>query len=189
MTAAGGEAALPEAGPERAPSLPRRMACFVYESMLLFGVSLVPGALGALFFAQTGQRHPLQSETVLRVFAWVLYGVYFVWFWSARGQTLAMQTWHLGVVSAAGQRLTQLRALARYAACCIAWFTLPTVAALALHLAPWPSLGLTAAWIGVYALLALAEPQRQFWHDRFCGTRLIDARGTAAPLWLRPRPR
>jgi uncharacterized RDD family membrane protein YckC len=189
MTAAGGEAALPEAVPRRAPSLLRRMACFAYESTLLFGVGLVPGALGALFWAQTGQRHPLQSETALQVFAWVLYGVYFVWFWSARGQTLAMQTWHIGVVSATGERLSQRRALARYAACCIAWFALPTLAALVLQLAPWPSLALTAAWIGVYALLALAEPQRQFWHDRFCGTRLIDARGTAAPSWLRPRPR
>ena len=190
MTEAGGEAGLAAAGPERAPSLRRRMACFVYESMLLFGVSLVPGALGALFFAQTGQRHPLQSETALRVFAWVLYGVYFVWFWSARGQTLAMQTWHIGVVSAGGQRLTQLRALARYAACCIAWFALPTLAALVLHLAPWPSLALTAAWI---ARLRPARPRR-------AGSASSGTTGSAAPAWstraaraappwLRPRPR
>ena len=58
------------------------MACFVYEATLLFGVALIPGVLGAVFLAQTGQRHPLQSDTALRVYALVLYGVYFVWLWS-----------------------------------------------------------------------------------------------------------
>jgi len=172
-----------------APSLARRMACFVYESMLLFGVSLVPGVLGALFFAQTRQQHPMQGETALRLFAWVLYGMYFVWFWSARGQTLAMQTWHIRIVSTTGEPLTQPRALARYVACCGAWFAPATITAAALHLQPWPSLGLTAAWIAAYALLALAEPGRQFWHDRLCGTRLVDTRRNAEPGWLTPRPR
>ena len=184
----GGAGPAPEVTPVRTPGLTRRMACFVYEAMLLFGLGLIPGVLGALFFAQTGQRDPLQSETVLRIFAWVFYGVYFVWFWSARGQTLAMQTWHIRLVCASGERPTQVRALARYIACCVAWFAPATIAAGVLHLRPWPSLGLTAAGIAIYALLALAEPSRQFWHDRLCGTRLIDARnGTAGAL--RPRPR
>ncbi len=67
------------AGRAATPSLARRMACFVYEATLLFGLALIPGALGAFFLAQTGQRHPLQSDTALRVYALVLYGVYFVW--------------------------------------------------------------------------------------------------------------
>jgi uncharacterized RDD family membrane protein YckC len=184
----GGAALAPEATPVRAPGLMRRMACFVYEAMLLFGLGLIPGVLGALFFAQTGQRDALQSETVLRVFAWVFYGVYFVWFWSTRGQTLAMQTWHIRLVGASGERLSQSRALARYVACCVAWFAPATIVAGVLHLRPWPSLGLNAAGIVAYALLALAEPNRQFWHDRLCGTRLIDVRRDSAN-GLRPRPR
>lgn len=175
-----------DVAPMRTPGLARRMACFVYEALLLFGVSLIPGILGALFLAQTRQHHPLQSETALRVFAWIFYGVYFVWFWSARGQTLAMQTWHIRLVWASGTRLTQRGALLRYIACCIAWFAPATIAASALHLKPWPSLGVTAAGIAAYALLALAEPSRQFWHDRLCGTRLIDARDSGPP---RPHPR
>jgi uncharacterized RDD family membrane protein YckC len=165
------------------------MACFVYEALLLFGLGLIPGALGAAFFAQTGQRGLLQSETALRVFAWIFYGIYFVWFWSARGQTLAMQTWHIRLVRASGERLTQRRALVRYLACCVFWFAPATIAASLLHLKPWPSLGLTTAGIAVYALFALAEPGRQFWHDRLCGTCLVDARGEAAADRLRPRPR
>ena len=104
------------------PSLLRRMACFVYEATLLFGIALVPAVLGTLFFAQTGQDHPLQSEGVVRIFALVIYGIYFVGCWSVRGQTLAMQTWRIRVVTAEGARVGQARALVRYVACCIAWF-------------------------------------------------------------------
>ena len=166
------------------PSLARRMACFVYEATLLFGLALIPGALGAVFVAQTGQRHPLQSENALRLFALVIYGVYFVWLWSTRGQTLAMQTWRIRLVTAAGAPLTQARALARYLVCCAAWFGPATLTSSALHWPPGRSLGAVAAGIAGWALLALLEPERQFWHDRLCGTRLVNALPRAA---ARPR--
>jgi uncharacterized RDD family membrane protein YckC len=162
------------------------MACFVYEAMLLFGLALIPGVVGALFFAQTGQRHPLQSDTALRVYAFVLYGAYFVWFWSARGQTLAMQTWRIRLVTVGGAPLSQARALARYAACCVAWFGPPLALAAALHWSPAISLAAVGAWFSIYALLALLAPERQFWHDRLCRTRLVAA---GEPPGLRPRPR
>ena len=85
------------------PSLKRRMASFVYEGLLLFGIGLIPGALGALFVALTGHQHPLQSDTALRLITLLIYAVYFSWFWSARGQTLPMQTWHIRVVTAKGE--------------------------------------------------------------------------------------
>ena len=163
-------------GPGATPSLLRRMACFVYEATLLFGLGLVPGVIGAVFVAQTGQSHPLQSETALRLFALLFYGVYFVWLWAARGQTLAMQTWRIRLVTTGGGAISQGRALGRYAACCAAWFLPASLVASAAHLGPWPSLAATALGIAAYALLALAEPTRQFWHDRLCGTRLIDVR-------------
>ena len=165
------------------------MACFVYESMLLFGIGLIPGAVGAIFVAQTGQRHPLQGELTLQLFALVLYGIYFVWFWSARGQTLAMQTWYIRITTVEGAPLSQTRALARYALACLAWFAPATLLAAALHLAPWPTLGLVGAGIVAYALLALAEPRRQFWHDRACGTCLVDVRGQDRAGWIRSRRR
>ena len=161
-------------GAVKAPSLRRRMAAFVYEGLLLFGIGLVPGAVGALFFALTGQHHPLQSDTALRVITFVMYAVYFTWFWSMRGQTLAMQTWHIRVVTADGEPLSQRRALCRFIAAC-AWFA---PAALLAHLNRWTGWSaIAAAAVGVvaYALLALLHPQRQFWHDVLCGTRLIAA--------------
>ena len=161
-------------GAVKAPSLRRRMAAFAYEGLLLFGIGLIPGAVGALFFALTGHDHPLQSDAGLRVIAFVIYAVYFTWFWSVRGQTLAMQTWHIRVVTADGESLSQARALCRFVAAC-AWFA---PAALLAHLNGWTGWSaLVAAAIGVvaYALLALLQPQRQFWHDVLCGTRLIAA--------------
>jgi len=104
------------APPGATPSLARRMASFVYEGLLLFGIGLIPGAIGALFVALTGHEHPLQSDTALRIITLVIYAVYFSWFWSARGQTLPMQTWHIRVVTADGRPLSQIRALTRFVA-------------------------------------------------------------------------
>lgn len=156
------------------PGLLRRMASFVYEGLLLFGLGLIPGALGALFVGLTGHRHPLQSDAALRVFTFMLYAVYFVWFWSARGQTLPMQTWRICIVTADGRRLTQARALLRFMAAC-AWFA-PAVALAAFNgWSAWQSLSAVGVGVVAYALLALLHPQRQFWHDAACGTRLINA--------------
>ena len=179
MTPEGEAPPVARVGP--APSLARRMICFVYETTLLFGIALVPAVLGTLFFAQTGQGHPLQGEHVVRAFALVVYGIYFVGCWSLRGQTLAMQTWRIRVVSAAGGRLSQVRALARYVACCIAWFAPAMLVAALLELRPWPTLAAVALGIALYAVLALAAPGRQFWHDIVCGTRLVDTRGEPVP--------
>ncbi|MEP7101741.1 MAG: RDD family protein [Burkholderiales bacterium] len=158
-----------------APSLKRRMASFVYEGLLLFGIGLIPGAIGALFAALTGHQHPLQSDASLRLITLMIYAVYFSWFWSKRGQTLPMQTWHIKVVTAQGGPLSQPRALLRFIAAC-GWFAPAALIASLNHWTRWQGLGAIAVGVIAYALLALLHPQRQFWHDALCGTRLIDAR-------------
>ncbi len=168
-------AGMPADVPGPTPSLTRRMACFVYEGLLLFGIGLIPGAIGAIFTALTGHQHPLQSDTALRVIAFVIYGVYFTWFWSARGQTLAMQTWQIRVVTSDGGPLTQARALARYFASC-AWFAPAEVLRLLNGWTGWHALAAFGVGVVAYALLALLHPQKQFWHDAVCGTRLITSR-------------
>jgi uncharacterized RDD family membrane protein YckC len=163
-----------------APSLRRRMACFTYEGMILFGLGLIPGAVGALFVALTGQSHPLQSETALRIFAFVVYGVYFTYFWARRGQTLPMQTWHIRVVTLSGDRLSQPRALARYLVACL-WFAPAALIATLNHWTRWDALVAVAIGVIGYALLALLHPQHQFWHDAICGTQLVDAKPQPRP--------
>ena len=92
------------------PTLKRRMACWVYEGMLLFGVVFIAGYL---FGTLSQTRNAMDNRHGLQAFLFVVFGIYFVWFW-AKGQTLAMKTWHIRVVDDAGQAISQKRALARY---------------------------------------------------------------------------
>lgn len=152
------------------PGLARRMAAFVYEGVLLFGVLFVAAYL---YSTLTQQRHALQGQTGLQAFVFVVLAIYFVLFWSRGGQTVAMRAWHVRVVTFDGRPLTQARALARYFASWI-WFV-PALAAAwlaGLH-RPAEIFGLMLAGIAAYALLSFAHPDRQFWHDALCGTRLV----------------
>jgi uncharacterized RDD family membrane protein YckC len=157
----------------RAPGLNRRLACFVYEGVLLFGVLMVAGYL---YSSLTQQRHALQGQWGLRAFIFLVLAIYFAWFWSHGGQTVAMKTWHIRLVDASGRPVTPARALLRYLMSWI-WF-MPALAAVwlsGLH----GGLPLTAiVTVGVigYALLSRLHPQRQYWHDVVCGTRLVDTR-------------
>ena len=155
-----------------APGLARRMACFVYEGMLLFGIGLIPGALGALFMAVSGSRPGATSDAVLRVLTFALFGAYFVYFWSRRGQTLPMQTWHIRLVGPDGRPPGRGRALARFFAACL-WFAPASLVAATNGWTRWQSLAAIVVGIAVWALLALLHPQRQFWHDAICRTRLV----------------
>jgi uncharacterized RDD family membrane protein YckC len=151
-------------------SVRRRMAAFVYEGVLLFGVVFVAGYLYA---AVTQQRHALQGQTGLQVVVFVVLAAYFVTFWSRGGQTVAMQAWHMRLVTAGGDAVKPLRALARYLLAWL-WFAPALIAA---HLAGLRSATqiFTLLLVGVvaYALLAFLHPQRQFLHDAVCGTRLV----------------
>lgn len=162
------------AGPT--PGLARRLACFVYEGVLLFGVVMIAGYL---YSSLTQQRHALQGQLGLQLFLFVVLGIYFVGFWSRGGQTVAMRTWHIRLVTAAGAPVSQPRALARYLLAWI-WFV-PALAAAALAglNSAGAIFGLLTAGVLAYALLAKMHPERQFWHDVVCGTRLIDWRPAA----------
>lgn len=148
----------------------RRMAAFLYEGVLLFGVVFVAGYLYA---AVTQQRHALQGHTGLQVFIFVVLAIYFVTFWSQGGQTVAMRAWNVRLVTASGAAVTPLRALSRYL---LAWLWFAP-ALLAAHTAGLRSAAQIFAlmFVGViaFALLAFLHPQRQFLHDVVCGTRLV----------------
>ncbi len=154
-----------------APSLWRRMACWMYEGVLLFGIVFAAGWL----FSTLGQMRDAMDarRPLLQAFLFVLFGIYFTWFW-AKGQTLAMKTWHIRIVDRAGRPLTQGRALLRYI-CSWLWF-LPPAAALA-PFKPTPGeIGVVMlGWVTLWALLSRFHPQRQFWHDALAGTRLVAA--------------
>ena len=161
-------------GSLEAPSLRRRMACWLYEGTLLFGVVFLVGVLFTTSyvlssFVQSGNA--LDNRYVQQALVFVAFGIYFGWFW-AKGQTLAMKTWHIRVVDRHGNALTQGRALWRYV---LSWvWLLPPLAVGGLMHLPGPQLSvLFVGWVVVWALLSRFHAQRQFLHDALAGTRLV----------------
>jgi uncharacterized RDD family membrane protein YckC len=126
-----------------APSLKRRLASLLYESILLFAVAflgtwLFQFAAGSFNLVE-GWRH-----TALQLFLLALFAAYFLWCWLRGGQTLPMKTWRIRLVG-----VTPPKALLRFV---YALFLMPT--------------GVSVVW-------ALFDRERQFLHDRLAGTRLV----------------
>ncbi len=152
-----------------APSLRRRMACWLYEGMLLFGVVFIAGYL---FGTLSQTKNALDNRHALQGFVFVVFGIYFVWLWS-KGQTLAMKTWHIQVRDLANLPLSQGRAFVRYLFSWL-WFLPPLLASWVFGLQGSESLVIVLGWVAVWALLSRFQPRRQFLHDVLAGTQLVD---------------
>lgn len=141
----------------------------LYEAMLLFGVVFISDWL---FSTLLQQRHALHLRHAGQAWLFLIIGLYFVWFWTHRGQTLAMKTWRLRLVTAAGGEVGTKRAISRYL---LAWlWILPGLAlAWAVDARTWALLLIPAANILLWALTAYLDPQRQFLHDRIAGTHVV----------------
>ncbi|MDX9706864.1 MAG: RDD family protein [Azospira sp.] len=127
----------------------RRLAAMCYElllvtAVLLFALVVPHMLLGAFASIQA-------SSTAIKLHAFIVLMVYFVWFWVNGGQTLAMKTWRLRVVDASGSRLRPAQAVLRF-------------------LAAWPSIAL-----GIGIVWALFDRDGCFLHDRIAGTRIVAA--------------
>ena len=150
------------------PGLRRRMACWLYETILLFGV----GFAAMLLFAVLGAAlHTAMNGLSMVVALFVIFGVYCVWFWS-KGETLAMRTWHIRIVDTHSQPITQERALLRYGLSFL-WI-LPPLLIHGLLSLNWGELALICTgWIAFWAWSSRLHPNQQFWHDAWAGTRLV----------------
>jgi len=157
-----------------APSLRRRMACWLYEGTLMFGVVFLVGVLFTTSyvlssFTQSGNA--LDNRYLQQALVFVAFGIYFGWFW-AKGQTLAMKTWHIRVVDRHGNALTQGRALWRYVLSWL-WLLPPLAVAGLMRLSGQQLSVLLVGWVVIWALLSRFHAQRQFLHDALAGTRLV----------------
>ncbi len=168
-----------------APSLLRRMACWLYEGSLLFGVIFGTGffvfglvfAIGHLVPSLGAVRDVVNNRIALQLYVFLLLAAYFIWFWT-KGHTLAMKTWHIRVVDRQGSPLTRGRALLRYMLSWL-WLVPPLAAGSWYRLSAGELTVITVGWVLIWAILARFHPQRQFWHDAWAGTRLVHF--TAAP--------
>ena len=151
----------------KTPSLRRRMACWLYEGILMFGVVFIADYL---FSTLTQTRHAMDNRHAQQAFLFLIFGIYFVWFWS-HGQTLAMKTWDIRVTDLQGRPLSQQRALLRYVLAWV-WFLPPLAVSWIFTVEVRQALVLAGGWIAIWAILSLFHPQRQFLHDALAGTRL-----------------
>lgn len=160
------------------PGVLRRMAAFLYEGVLLFGVLFLAAWLWSTL---TQQRHALQGQHGLQAFLFLVLGIYFSWFWSHGGQTVAMKAWHLRVVDRNGHTLSQARALLRYVLAWL-WFAPALILIGLTGLQGGGAIsGSLAMGVLAYALLARLHPQRLFLHDLLAGTQLITQRPAVRP--------
>ncbi|WP_374659494.1 RDD family protein [Inhella sp.] len=158
------------------PPVRVRIACGIYEGLLLFGVLAGAGLLYGVLMRPSGSS---SWGWGFSVFTLAVTAIYFSWFWS-KGETLAMATWHLRLQRRGeAQPPRPAQALLRFAISLLA--VLPALAAIG-----WT--GLTsqkaAAWTVLlvnvlgYALLARLHPSRQFLHDLVSGTEMVTLRRT-----------
>ena len=133
--------------PEATPGMARRLACMLYESLVVFAVLLIGFLLPQIVLNAFGV---VVSGKLLWLHTLALLMIYFVWFWLNGGQTLPMKTWKLVLIGDDGRRLRPLQAVLRY-------------------LVAWPSVLLCG--IGIF--WAFFDKDRQFLHDRIAGTRIV----------------
>jgi len=138
----------------------RRLASMLYESLLLLGVLSVAFMLPHLALGM-GYEIVLPGPILFLHLAGVM-GFYFVWYWRHGGQTLAMQTWRLRIVSVDGNPPELKQLLLRYAL-------------------SWPSL----LFYGIGLIWAIFDRDRQFLHERLSSTRIIFVPPTTA---VKPPP-
>jgi uncharacterized RDD family membrane protein YckC len=130
------------------PGIRRRLASATYDALLLIGVVtatlLVPHILIGLAFKITAPALVLGGHLL------IVLACYFLWYWRHGGQTLAMQTWKIRLISITGSTPSWQQLLLRF-------FMM------------WPSIG----FYGAGLLWAFFDRDRQFLHDRLSGTRIV----------------
>lgn len=129
------------------PSFWRRTVCLIYELLLLLAVLFIASFLFHLIFRDT---QAVYFRPLFQFYLLVIMGYYFTWFWTHGGQTLAMQTWKMRVISMDGKSLNKKQAITRFL------------------------LAVTGIFLfGIGIIWALFDREHQYLHDRITGTRII----------------
>lgn len=141
----------------------------LYEAMLMFAVLFISGWL---FSVVLQQRHALYLRTAMQDWLFLVIGLYFVWFWTHSGQTLAMKTWRLRLETCDGKEVKIKRAIGRYILSWL-WILPGLAAAWGLGAKNWMLILIPTVNVLLWALAIYLDPQRQFLHDRIAGTRIV----------------
>ncbi len=133
-------------------SFPRRMAAVLYDTMLIGITTAIIGGIIATSISHLAgiELHPGSPLSNLLflldlVIAFLLFG----WFWTHGGQTLGMRAWKIKVVTDDGSPFQWPHAFFRYVGALFSWMAL-----------------------GVGFWIAIFDPNKLTWHDRFSRTHL-----------------
>ena len=130
------------------PGFWRRILCMVYEFLLLIAVLFIAGVIFHLIYHETDAPY---FRLIFQFYLLSVAGIYLIWFWIHGGQTLAMQTWKIRVISANGGKMNIWQAILRY------FFTVTSI-----------------SFFGCGIIWALFDREGQFLYDRLAGTRIIN---------------
>lgn len=160
------------------PSLKRRLACLLYEQLLLAALLL---ASSALFLPLKTILGPTTWLILFRLFLLCVLFAYFGLSWVKGGQTVAMKAWRLRLVTADAQPISWGHAIFRYGVALALIVGVPIVAGLGMGVSGVHMARLSLLWSLLTFLWAWFDPQGQTLHDRLCGTRLILLSRTTLP--------
>ncbi len=137
----------PKSFTKQAPSLLKLGACFVYDSLVVAAILFVSAFVFLWLFGEA--THGLKRY-LFQFYLWATVGVYFIWCWYKKGQTLAMKTWRLKLLNQHAQLLS------------------PQLAALRYVLAT-----LSLLFLGLGFLWAVMDNEHLYWHDRYLRNKLV----------------
>ncbi|QWD64939.1 RDD family protein [Polynucleobacter sp. MWH-UH2A] len=159
-----------------APQFWRRVSCCLYEQLVLLGVIaftfLLPNlGLGILF----GVSLP---SWLTFLYLYSVLGIYFVWYWTKSGQTLAMQTWRIRMIGGNGFNLTRRQAIWRYVYGSL-WIVPCVFLQWIFHLEKWQIIEMLFSvalffWPLSIFLDSRSPAERQSLPDRMAGSRLVE---------------
>lgn len=140
------------------PSLLRRFAAMIYDSLLLMAVSILYGALAVGInllingAPVEGERVSWGNWEILVFIGWILsLLLFFCYFWCKSGQTLGMKTWRMKMFESQSMQLPSLTH------CLIRCVFAP----------------LSFLLLGVGYWLMYASADRQTLHDKISKTRIL----------------
>lgn len=127
--------------------LARRLAGMVYESLIVLALLLVSSLA---FLLVSPDAAATAARPLFQAYLLGIIGLYFTWFWTHGGQTIAMRAWRLRVLRRDGEPLSWRDAWLRFGLAVL-------------------SVGL----VGLGLLWSLVDRNRQFLHDRLAGTTIV----------------
>ena len=165
------------------PTIKRRIALNLYEMLVLFGVLaftfLVPHLIIGVLFEVTA------PPAILMAHLYLVLAFYFMWYWTKTGQTLAMQTWRIQLVSDDGMIMKRSQALMRFSIGSLWLIPAALLLFINIKMNPSASMGGSVSIIFfsitlfLWPLSALLDRKnRQSIPDRWSGTRLIQLPNT-----------